>query len=98
LRTGPYPRALQQRIRGGKGHLDNHSAASLAAQLVHGGLRTLILAHLSQENNTPELARRTVGVELRRAGYQGALDVAPQDTVTRFSVSRSGRVQQIDLF
>jgi phosphoribosyl 1,2-cyclic phosphodiesterase len=98
LRTGPYPRALQRRISGGKGHLSNTEAARLAADIVHRGLGKVILAHLSDQNNTPEVARRTVARELRRAGYSGALDVAPQETVTRFSVSRSRRVQQIDLF
>ncbi len=98
LRTGPYPRSLQRRITGGKGHLGNADAAKLAAALVHPGLRSVILAHLSAENNTPEVARRAVGTELRRAAYKGALDVAPQDTVTRFTVTRTTRVQQIDLF
>lgn len=98
LRTGPYPRSLQQRIAGGKGHLSNQDAAKLAAAVVHPGLRAVVLAHLSAENNTPDVARRAMGLELRRAAYRGSLDVAPQDTVKRFTVSHTTKVHQIDLF
>ncbi len=98
LRNGPYPRSLQRRIAGGRGHLNNAGAARLAAALVHRGLRHVVLAHLSEQNNTPELARRTVGMALRRTPYEGTLTVASQDGVVRFGVARSPRVEQIDLF
>jgi phosphoribosyl 1,2-cyclic phosphodiesterase len=98
LRNGPYPRSLQRRISGGHGHLSNDAAARLAAAVAHPGLRHVVLAHLSEQNNTPDVARRTVGVALRRTPYDGTLTVASQDGVVRFDVSRSPRVEQIDLF
>lgn len=56
LMEGPYPWPLKQRVRSRSGHLANEDAAELAAHLYHSGLKHLILAHLSQTNNTPELA------------------------------------------
>lgn len=66
LANGPYPPALQRRIRGGRGHLNNAEAAALALQLAHPGLRALALLHLSESNNTPSLAARSVNAELGR--------------------------------
>lgn len=66
LRRGPYPPALQARIRGGRGHLNNDEAAALALRLAHPGLRALALLHLSETNNTPELAAGRVNEVLRR--------------------------------
>lgn len=67
LREGPYPRALQERIRGGRGHLNNDETAALAVRLAHSGLRALSLLHLSETNNTPEVAARAVQAALSKA-------------------------------
>jgi phosphoribosyl 1,2-cyclic phosphodiesterase len=67
LANGPYPAALQQRIRGGRGHISNAEAGAFAAQLAHPGLRGLGLLHLSESNNTPALASDTVSAALRRS-------------------------------
>ena len=56
LTDGPYPYDLKQRIRSKRGHLSNHDSAQLAAELAHSGTRGFILAHLSRENNMPDLA------------------------------------------
>jgi phosphoribosyl 1,2-cyclic phosphodiesterase len=56
LMGGNYPPALKHRIAGRFGHLDNRTAAGLVAGLERPGLRHLIAAHLSQQNNRPELA------------------------------------------
>ena len=56
LMEGPYPWPLKQRVRSRIGHLDNETAAGLAAELYHSDLRHLVLAHLSETNNSPELA------------------------------------------
>ena len=56
LRTGPYPYQLKTRIASRKGHLSNGDSALLASRLCAGGTKSLMLAHLSAENNTPELA------------------------------------------
>ncbi len=56
LWNGDYPQHLKQRIAGKFGHLDNATAAQLLASVDCGRLKHLIAAHLSQQNNTPELA------------------------------------------
>ncbi len=59
LANGPYPEFLKQRIRGRRGHLSNDESASLLASAANGRLKWACLAHLSEQNNAPELARRT---------------------------------------
>ncbi len=56
LMDGPYPYDLKLRIRGKKGHLSNEDCATLAAQLYASGTKNILLAHLSEQNNTPRLA------------------------------------------
>jgi len=56
LEHGPYPRELQDRIRDGLGHLSNAECASSIASFAHDGLGHIFLCHLSEHNNTPELA------------------------------------------
>jgi phosphoribosyl 1,2-cyclic phosphodiesterase len=56
LMNGDYPQALKARVSGRYGHLDNESSAGLLAALDRRRLQHLIAAHLSQQNNTPELA------------------------------------------
>ena len=60
LHTGPYPYSLKQRIASRYGHLSNPDSAALAARLCQNGTRCLMLAHLSQENNEPQLAYNEV--------------------------------------
>jgi phosphoribosyl 1,2-cyclic phosphodiesterase len=59
LRRGPYPEFLKTRISGPKGHLSNHDAAHLLKQAASPKLQWACLAHLSDENNEPELAIET---------------------------------------
>ena len=56
LMTGPYPYDLKKRIASRRGHLSNPDSAALAARLCSKGTKKLMLAHLSQENNAPDLA------------------------------------------
>jgi len=56
LAQGPYPPSLQARVGGDYGHLNNGQAAELLSGIDHGRLRHLVAAHLSEKNNTPELA------------------------------------------
>ena len=60
LKTGPYPYELKKRILGDRGHLSNEISAAFARELAENGTKTVILGHLSSENNTPELALSTV--------------------------------------
>lgn len=52
LRSGPYPYRLQQRVGGNWGHLNNHQALGLLQQLDLQRMQHLVLAHISQQNNT----------------------------------------------
>ena len=56
LMTGPYPYDLKKRIASRRGHLSNPDSAALAAHLCATGTKKLMLAHLSQENNAPDIA------------------------------------------
>ena len=84
LRAGRYPVSVQQRIASSHGHLSNHAAARFACELLHPRLAGILLAHLSEECNRPELAAAVVGDALRRAGFEGFLEVARQDRPTEF--------------
>lgn len=57
LRNSSYPPSLKQRIAGRLGHLDNGSAGRLLAELDRSRLQHLVAVHLSQQNNSPDLAR-----------------------------------------
>ena len=57
LDDGPYPPSLKERIGGRRGHLDNATAALILSRLESTQLQHLVAAHLSETNNTPELAR-----------------------------------------
>jgi phosphoribosyl 1,2-cyclic phosphodiesterase len=82
LRFGPYPPVLQRRIASRYGHLSNDASAKAVGECVHKGLREVILAHLSQKNNTPKIAVDTVQAVLRRTNFQGHLTPASQGRVT----------------
>ena len=58
LLGGPYPPELKQRILSRYGHLSNETGAEFARYLADRGTSRLMLAHISEINNTPELARR----------------------------------------
>lgn len=64
LETGIYPYPLKQRILGEKGHLSNESSGRLLGQLLHDMFGTVMLGHLSKENNYPDLAYETVRLEV----------------------------------
>lgn len=79
LRTSGYPASVQHRIAGSGGHLSNAAAAELLGEILHRDLQAVVLAHLSQQCNTPEVARAVVEPFLRRRGFRGTLAVAVQD-------------------
>ena len=56
LMRGPYPADLKRRVRSSHGHLSNADCAEFALDLVKNGTRAIMLAHLSRENNEPEIA------------------------------------------
>ena len=75
LRSGPYPPALKRRILGESGHLSNEAGAGLALWAAEHGARQVVLAHLSAENNRPELAVAAAERTLRQAGAEPGRDV-----------------------
>ncbi|HSW18515.1 MAG TPA: MBL fold metallo-hydrolase [Ramlibacter sp.] len=70
LADGPYPYFLKRRVGGDHGHLSNNAAAQAARALLAHGLAQVMAAHLSEQNNRPELARQAMA---------DALGCAPQD-------------------
>ncbi len=85
LLAGPYPWELKQRIRSRLGHLSNDDAGGLLEELWHPALQHVFLAHLSRENNLPDLARLAAEDAIRRAGCSNGdtqIRVALQDIVT----------------
>lgn len=73
--SGPYPAFLKARILGDRGHLSNEAGADLACCAVSHHARTVVLAHLSAENNTPARALDTVCNCLAHMGARAGTDV-----------------------
>ncbi len=80
LADGPYPLSLQRRVGGELGHLNNQQAADFVGQLDHGRLRHLVAAHLSEQNNTPELVRESLLTAV--PALEDRLSFALQDEVS----------------
>ena len=76
LRMGPYSPYLKGRSSSGRGHLSNAEAAQLLAEHATPELRHAWLCHLSEENNHPELARKTAEAVLRDHGLIPGVDFA----------------------
>ncbi len=81
LLCGSYPYQLKLRILSEHGHLSNTSASGFAAKLARRGLKRLLLAHLSPENNLPELALATAQNALKDTDV--TVGVAAMDRITR---------------
>lgn len=75
LLHGPYPKHLKERITSATGHLSNDDCAHAIAQHMTQRLRHVWLCHLSEENNHPELARKTVETVLRSYGVIAGKDL-----------------------
>ncbi len=84
LHNGPYPEYLKKRITSNNGHLSNVQCGIALAENASPELKHVWLAHLSEENNHPELARKTVEMQLREygivAGKDFQLDVLKRKT------------------
>jgi len=81
LKNGPYPLSLQQRVRSSHGHLSNNEAAVFLQSILHERLKYVILAHLSEMNNRPDLAYESAS-EVMGLDYPVDLHVAPQSYPT----------------
>lgn len=78
LLEGPYSWPLKQRIKSRRGHLSNRDAAQTLGFLAERGLTRAVLAHLSQDNNTPQVALQTSEAQLRSVGVRGFRITAAQ--------------------
>lgn len=88
LKNGSYPPYLKQRIRSNQGHLDNEEAAAFIKDLLHDSLAHIVLAHLSEENNDPEIA-----YQVMQAALDSALD--SQEIKLRISVAEQDRAGEL---
>jgi phosphoribosyl 1,2-cyclic phosphodiesterase len=91
LASGRYPRELKERIRSRHGHLSNDEAGDAAVRLVSAGVTSILLGHLSKENNVEQLAYSTVTDALMARGITPGRDmnlgIAFRDQVTgRFQI------------
>ena len=75
LEKGRYPYPLKVRIASKNGHLSNADSAAIASQLVASGAERILLAHLSEDNNTPELAFQATKEQLEKHGIREGEDV-----------------------
>jgi len=86
LQTGRYPQFLKQRICNGMGHLSNRLSAEFIASIYNEKMRNIWLCHLSQDNNHPEIAYKTVEEMLTVNGVQVGKHVK-LETLSRYKVS-----------
>ncbi len=84
LRVGPYPWSVKQRVMSRVGHLYNDSLAQFFSEDYDGGASHIVLAHLSEQNNHPEVARRVAEDALgpQQTLLQNRLMLAAQDAPT----------------
>ena len=75
LQDGPYPQYLKERIISPNGHLSNKECGQVLAENMTERLKHVWLCHLSEENNHPELARKTVDAILRSYGIIPGKDI-----------------------
>jgi len=82
LMDGPYPLPLKQRVRSKQGHLANGDAARFLAGFVDSSLQYVVLAHLSETNNLPEVALARVRQELQAVHFDFEILLADQKEPT----------------
>jgi phosphoribosyl 1,2-cyclic phosphodiesterase len=78
LKVGPYPWSVKQRVMGRNGHLSNAVTCDYVENDLDGGIQTLILGHLSEHNNHPEIVRMGAEQSLLRRGLAPRLVIAEQ--------------------
>lgn len=78
-RNPRYPAELKQRIRSASGHLSNEQCLEALGNLSGGRLKKVVFAHLSEENNSPELVRHVAKECFGRTRFTGESFIAPQE-------------------
>lgn len=90
LKNGFYPASLKRRILSDRGHLSNDACAAEAVALAASGTGRFLLAHLSENNNTPEKALKTVREALAAAGYAAcSVEAASPQITVEMNVCRN---------
>lgn len=92
LQTGMYPYPLKQRILGDRGHLSNERSGQLLSELLHDNFGTVVLGHLSKENNYEELAYEAVRLEVTMGDTPYKAEDFPMYVAKRDTVSPVIRV------
>lgn len=92
LQMGIYPYALKQRILGDRGHLSNERSGQLLSELLHDNFGTVVLGHLSKENNYEELAYEAVRLEVTMGDTPYKAEDFPMYVAKRDTVSPMIRV------
>ncbi|NLL77936.1 MAG: MBL fold metallo-hydrolase [Clostridiales bacterium] len=87
LQVGPYPYYLKKRILGDRGHLSNELCGRLLSRVLNDNMQTIVLGHLSKENNLPELAYEAVRVEITMADNEYKANDFPIRVASRSEVS-----------
>ena len=87
LETGVYPYPLKRRIMGNRGHLSNERSGQLLCELLHDKFGTVVLGHLSKENNYEELAYEAVRLEVTMGDNPYKADDFPMYVAKRNAVS-----------
>jgi phosphoribosyl 1,2-cyclic phosphodiesterase len=98
LRNGPYPLWLQARIASSTGHLSNRDAGVFARDAVTRHLNHLVLAHLSENCNSPRVALTSMRGALARSRFRGTLTAAKQDAVVGPFTPASLRAEEPDQY
>lgn len=89
LKVGPYPWSVKQRVMGRKGHLSNDLVSDFIRRDLDGSISTLVLGHLSEHNNHPEI--------VRAMGFR-ALDGAGRSLFTRLVVAEPKQQTEVFLY
>ena len=92
LQLGTYPYPLKQRILGDRGHLSNERSGQLLSDLLHDHFGTVLLGHLSKENNYEELAYEAVRLEVTMGDTPYKAEDFPMYVAKRDTVSPMIRV------
>ena len=87
LEVGVYPYHLKRRVAGDKGHLSNEASGRLLCDILNNHMKSIILGHLSKENNYEQLAYETVKLEVTLGDnpYRGEelpITVAKRDQIS----------------
>jgi phosphoribosyl 1,2-cyclic phosphodiesterase len=94
LRYGPYTASLKRRIASRFGHLSNPEAGRLAREMATRDTAHVVLAHLSEENNSPDVALTSMRGAMARTRFKGTITAARQDAVVGPFAPNATRTEQ----